>query len=100
MITSNLPEAWNLMDRGIDRESGHEMCHVRRITFDGQKRATVWRLVKRTSRNGIVGWYNVGQFLPNFNGFRPAPERHGKKLSNSRTDLTLIDFAEQGYSTR
>lgn len=95
LITGYHNETWDLMDRGQERDSNLPMCHVRRIVGD---EATVWRLVKRTSRNGIVGWYNVGQFIPHFHGFRRAPETNGKKLSTSRIDLTLLSFAEAGHA--
>lgn len=98
MITSYHDEAWRLMDHGTDRETGLPMCHVQRLINDGSNRYITWRLIKRTSRNGIVGWYNVGQFMTGCERFRRSPEKHGKKLSNSRTDLMLINFAEKGHS--
>lgn len=92
MITSYSPESWDLMNRGTDQDTGFACCHVRRVTRDAVTRATVWKLVRRPN-----GWYNVGQYLGGFTGFRPAPERNGVKLSGSRTDLTLRSFAEEGH---
>lgn len=93
MATSYHPETWALLNRSVDPE-GREMCHVRRVILDQDSRNTVWRLVKYPN-----GWRNVGQFLPGFNSFRPTPERNGVKLSGSRTDTVLREFAEYGYST-
>lgn len=91
LITGYHNEAWDLMGRGTDKDSGLPMCHVRRTVL-GTKRTTVWRLVQRPK-----GWYNVGQIVSTGNGFRPSPERLGKKLSNSRIDLTLLSFAQEGH---
>lgn len=90
MITAYFNEKWDLMNRSTDSE-GRQMCHVRRVKDDG---VCVWRLVRYPN-----GWRNVGQLIPGVaqNGFRPTPERHGKLLSNSRTDLTLRSFAETGH---
>lgn len=94
MITSYSPETWDLMNRGTDSDTGLPCCHVRRVTRDAITRSTVWRLIRRPN-----GWYNVGQYIGSLGGYRPAPERYGVKLSGSRTDLTLFEFAERGYST-
>lgn len=92
MNTSHLPESWDLMNRGTDPVTGQPMCHVRRVKHEATDKVTVWRLVLYPN-----GWRNRGQFIPHFQGFRPTPERHGVKLSNSRIDLTLKSFAEHGH---
>lgn len=92
MHSGYFPEKWDLMNRGIDPETGFPICHVRRQNLGAEKRATVWKLVQYPN-----GWRNVGQFLPGFPGFRPCLERKGVKLSNSRLDLILRSYAETSH---
>lgn len=92
-ITSFNPERWELQGRGIDPETGHECCYVRRTTLRPTPQVCTWRLVNYPGK----GWRNVGQFLVHFKGFRRVPERYGVVLSGSRTDLTLLSFAESSH---
>lgn len=91
MITTYHDEKWHLVSRGS--EDGLPQAIVRRVS---NGRATTWKLIQRPN-----GWYNVGQwihFSGRPSGFRACPERNGVKLSGSRTDLTLLSFAQEGYA--
>jgi hypothetical protein len=88
---SLVPERWGLVGTGYD-EDGLPMVLVAREKTDYTDRWTIWRLVQRPN-----GWYNTGQYISS-NLFRRTPEPKGVKLSDSRIDNILRDFATQGES--
>lgn len=90
--SSSVQERWGVVGRGTDPDTGFPMCLVAREKWDTETRRTVFKLVKRSN-----GWHNTGQYISK-NRFRKSPEKNGAKLSTSRLDSVLRDYAEQGYS--
>lgn len=90
---SLVTERWDRVGEGIDADEGLPFVLVARIKNDGQERVTIWKLIERPN-----GWYNLGQYI-SANLFRRYPEKKGVKLSDSRIDTILREYAMQGYTT-
>lgn len=82
-----VPERWELVGKGRDIETGLPMVLVAREKEDPRLRMTVWKLLKRPN-----GWYSVGQWISK-GRWRSFPETNGVKLSDSRIDQILLEFA-------
>lgn len=87
-------ERWEKVGEGIDADEALPYVLVARIKNDGEQRVTIWKLIQRPN-----GWYNLGQYVSK-GVFRRYPERRGVKLTDSRIDCILRDYATQGYTTR
>jgi hypothetical protein len=95
MSLSLVPESFELVERSTDPDFGMPMAIVARRKVDFEERVTVWKLVRHEN-----GWYNAGFFTSTKNCFIPDREgrRKGLKLSTSRLDNILRDFAIYGES--
>lgn len=83
---SLVPEEWNRISRTT--ENGRPACVVARQKTDVTQRLTAWKLVK----HGDV-WYSEGQWISE-GRYRRFPEKRGVRLSDSKLDKILRDYAE------
>lgn len=81
-----MPEEWELLARSI--EDGNPVCYVVRVVNADRERVTIWKLVQYAD-----GWRSVAQWISN-GGYRVFPEKRGVKLSDSRIDRILFNYAQ------
>jgi hypothetical protein len=91
---SLVTDQFEVVDKGIDPDYGLPMVIVARSKFDFEERLTIWKLVQHPN-----GWYNAGFFTSTKDCFiKDTHRRKGLKLSTSRLDNILRDFATTGES--
>ena len=85
---SLVPETWHLLTQATDPDTGLPMALVARQKHSVTDRLTVWKLAKRSG-----AWYNAAQWVSK-GYWRTYPEKNGVKLTDSRIDRMLKQYAE------